>query len=149
MQVDPFTSVSAAHHIGENVRLQIHESHPEVAEVFIHIGRYLYNCTWWIVLHNSHEYTIFAVTMWRTDICFCFGKSNWIKKLSFCFAAYVVNGDIDELCIWILVMALVIKFKCEELILLLLCFILPSLSMSLIFWLCCKVLSEGLKSWQK
>ncbi|KAL2900354.1 Metal tolerance protein C1 [Bienertia sinuspersici] len=37
LQVDPFTSVSAAHHIGENVRHRIHESHPEVAEVFIHI----------------------------------------------------------------------------------------------------------------
>ncbi|XP_048503992.1 metal tolerance protein 2 isoform X2 [Beta vulgaris subsp. vulgaris] len=37
VKVDPFTSVSAAHHIGENVRHRIHESHPEVAEVFIHI----------------------------------------------------------------------------------------------------------------
>ncbi|KAJ8434421.1 hypothetical protein Cgig2_002623 [Carnegiea gigantea] len=37
IEVDPFTSVSAAHHIGENVRRRIHESHPEVAEVFIHI----------------------------------------------------------------------------------------------------------------
>ncbi|XVE73273.1 hypothetical protein DITRI_Ditri11bG0104100 [Diplodiscus trichospermus] len=35
--VDPFSSVSAAHVIGENVRLQIHKSHPEVTEVFIHI----------------------------------------------------------------------------------------------------------------
>ncbi|XP_021856139.1 metal tolerance protein 2 isoform X2 [Spinacia oleracea] len=38
IEVDPFTSVSAAHHIGENVRHRIHESHPEVVEVFIHIG---------------------------------------------------------------------------------------------------------------
>lgn len=37
IEVDPFTSVSAAHHIGENVRRRIHESHPQVAEVFIHI----------------------------------------------------------------------------------------------------------------
>lgn len=37
-QVDPFSSVSAAHEIGEHVRHQIHKSHPEVAEVFIHIG---------------------------------------------------------------------------------------------------------------
>lgn len=37
IEVDPFCSVSAAHDIGENVRHQIHESHPEVAEVFIHI----------------------------------------------------------------------------------------------------------------
>lgn len=37
IEVDPFTSISAAHHIGENVRRRIHESHPEVAEVFIHI----------------------------------------------------------------------------------------------------------------
>ncbi|XP_057548003.1 metal tolerance protein 2 [Amaranthus tricolor] len=37
IEVDPFASVSAAHHIGENVRHRIHESHPEVAEVFIHI----------------------------------------------------------------------------------------------------------------
>ncbi|XWS76518.1 hypothetical protein CRYUN_Cryun01aG0183300 [Craigia yunnanensis] len=35
--VDPFSSVSAAHGIGENVRHQIHKSHPEVTEVFIHI----------------------------------------------------------------------------------------------------------------
>ncbi|XVF80475.1 hypothetical protein PTKIN_Ptkin15bG0077200 [Pterospermum kingtungense] len=35
--VDPFSSVSAAHGIGESVRLQIHKSHPEVTEVFIHI----------------------------------------------------------------------------------------------------------------
>jgi divalent metal cation (Fe/Co/Zn/Cd) transporter len=38
LQVDPLCSVSAAHYIGENVRHQIHKSHPEVAEVFIHIG---------------------------------------------------------------------------------------------------------------
>lgn len=37
-QVDPFSSVSAAHGVGENVRHQIHKSHPEVSEVFIHIG---------------------------------------------------------------------------------------------------------------
>ncbi|GMH02638.1 hypothetical protein Nepgr_004477 [Nepenthes gracilis] len=37
IEVDPFTSVSAAHHVGEIVRSQIHETHPEVAEVFIHI----------------------------------------------------------------------------------------------------------------
>lgn len=35
--VDPFSSVSAAHGVGENVRRQIHKSHPEVSEVFIHI----------------------------------------------------------------------------------------------------------------
>ncbi|MBA0708885.1 hypothetical protein Golax_023967 [Gossypium laxum] len=35
--VDPFSSVSTAHGIGENVRNQIHKSHPEVTEVFIHI----------------------------------------------------------------------------------------------------------------
>lgn len=38
LQVDPFSSVSAAHDVGENVRHQIHKSHPTVAEVFIHIG---------------------------------------------------------------------------------------------------------------
>ena len=38
LQVDPFSSISAAHGIGENVRHQIHKSHPEVTEVFIHIG---------------------------------------------------------------------------------------------------------------
>lgn len=38
LQVDPFSSVSAAHAIGENVRDHIHKSHPEVSEVFIHIG---------------------------------------------------------------------------------------------------------------
>lgn len=38
LQVDPLCSVSAGHYIGENVRHHIHKSHPEVAEVFIHIG---------------------------------------------------------------------------------------------------------------
>ncbi|KAL5123787.1 Metal tolerance protein C1 [Glycine soja] len=38
IEVDPFSSVSAAHDIGENVRHQIHKSHPTVVEVFIHIG---------------------------------------------------------------------------------------------------------------
>ncbi|KAG6703867.1 hypothetical protein I3842_07G106200 [Carya illinoinensis] len=37
IEVDPLCSVSAAHYIGEKVRHQIHKSHPEVAEVFIHI----------------------------------------------------------------------------------------------------------------
>lgn len=37
VEVDPFSSVSAAHDIGENVRNQLQLSHPEVAEVFIHI----------------------------------------------------------------------------------------------------------------
>ncbi|CAL0316192.1 unnamed protein product [Lupinus luteus] len=37
IEVDPFSSVSAAHDIGENVRRHIHKSHPNVAEVFIHI----------------------------------------------------------------------------------------------------------------
>ncbi|XP_022770985.1 metal tolerance protein C1-like isoform X2 [Durio zibethinus] len=37
VKVNPFSSVSAAHGIGENIRHQIHESHPEVTEVFIHI----------------------------------------------------------------------------------------------------------------
>ena len=41
LQVDPFSSVSAAHYVGENVRHQIHKSHPEVSEVFIHIGTIL------------------------------------------------------------------------------------------------------------
>ncbi|XP_029126928.1 metal tolerance protein 2 isoform X3 [Cajanus cajan] len=38
IEVDPFSSVSAAHDIGENVRRQIHKSHPTVVEIFIHIG---------------------------------------------------------------------------------------------------------------
>lgn len=37
IEVDPFCSVSAAHDIGENVRHQIHKTHPEVSEAFIHI----------------------------------------------------------------------------------------------------------------
>ncbi|XP_057965905.1 metal tolerance protein 2 isoform X2 [Malania oleifera] len=37
IEVDPFSSVSAAHDVGENVRHHIHASHPDVAEVFIHI----------------------------------------------------------------------------------------------------------------
>ncbi|KAF7804827.1 metal tolerance protein 2 [Senna tora] len=38
IEVDPFSSVSAAHDIGENVRHHIHKSHPAVAEIFIHIA---------------------------------------------------------------------------------------------------------------
>ena len=38
LQVNPFSSVSAAHGIGENVCHQIHKSHHEVTEIFIHIG---------------------------------------------------------------------------------------------------------------
>ncbi|KEH43238.1 metal tolerance-like protein [Medicago truncatula] len=37
IEVDPFSSVSSAHDIGENVRRQIHKSHPTVTEMFIHI----------------------------------------------------------------------------------------------------------------
>ncbi|XP_027151433.1 metal tolerance protein 2 [Coffea eugenioides] len=37
VEVDPFSSVSAAHDVGENVRRKIQQSHPEIAEVFIHI----------------------------------------------------------------------------------------------------------------
>jgi len=36
--VDPFSSVSVAHEVGEYVRRQINLNHPEVSEVFIHIG---------------------------------------------------------------------------------------------------------------
>lgn len=44
IEVDPFSSVSAAHDIGENVRQQIHKLHNEVAEVFIHIDPELSQC---------------------------------------------------------------------------------------------------------
>ncbi|XXG54158.1 hypothetical protein AAC387_Pa03g2108 [Persea americana] len=44
IEVDPFSSVSAAHDIGENVRQQIHKLHDEVAEVFIHIDPELSQC---------------------------------------------------------------------------------------------------------
>ncbi|OAY49561.1 metal tolerance protein C1 isoform X1 [Manihot esculenta] len=37
IEVDPLSSVSAAHGIGEKVRQEIHKSYPEIAEVFIHI----------------------------------------------------------------------------------------------------------------
>lgn len=42
LQVDPFSSVSAAHDIGENVRHEIQQSHPEIAEVFVHIGKHFF-----------------------------------------------------------------------------------------------------------
>lgn len=35
--VDPFSSVSVAHEVGEYVRGQINKNHPQVSEVFIHI----------------------------------------------------------------------------------------------------------------
>ncbi|CAH9079194.1 unnamed protein product [Cuscuta europaea] len=38
VEVDPFCSVSAAHEIGELVRHEIQRSHPQVVEVFLHIG---------------------------------------------------------------------------------------------------------------
>ncbi|KAM3356114.1 metal tolerance protein 2 [Capsicum galapagoense] len=37
VEVDPFSSVSAAHEIGENVSREIQRLHPEIAEVFVHI----------------------------------------------------------------------------------------------------------------
>ncbi|KAK4418164.1 Metal tolerance protein C1 [Sesamum alatum] len=37
VEVDPFSSVSAAHDVGENVRQRLQQSHPEITEVFIHI----------------------------------------------------------------------------------------------------------------
>ncbi|KAK4273185.1 hypothetical protein QN277_021633 [Acacia crassicarpa] len=46
IEVDPFSSVSAAHDIGENVRHHIHKSHPSVAEMFIHIDPADQQDTW-------------------------------------------------------------------------------------------------------
>ncbi|KAL2535314.1 Metal tolerance protein C1 [Forsythia ovata] len=37
IEVDPFSSVSAAHDVEHNVRRQLQQSHPEISEVFIHI----------------------------------------------------------------------------------------------------------------
>ncbi|XP_051142171.1 metal tolerance protein 2-like [Andrographis paniculata] len=37
IEVDPFSSVSAAHDVGEHVRYQLQQFHPEVAEVFLRI----------------------------------------------------------------------------------------------------------------
>ncbi|KAJ8543309.1 hypothetical protein K7X08_005832 [Anisodus acutangulus] len=37
VKVDPFSSVSAAHDVGENVSREIQRLHPEIAEVFVHI----------------------------------------------------------------------------------------------------------------
>lgn len=42
MQVDPFSSVSAAHEVGEFVRHELQRSHPEVVEVFVHIGKFYF-----------------------------------------------------------------------------------------------------------
>lgn len=56
LQVDPFTSVSAAHSVGEHVRSQIHKSHPEVSEVFIHIGmHYSFSCIHIFAYRNYFE----------------------------------------------------------------------------------------------
>ncbi|KAI9080419.1 hypothetical protein K1719_037813 [Acacia pycnantha] len=46
IEVDPFSSVSAAHDVGENVRHHIHKSHPSVAEMFIHIDPADQQDTW-------------------------------------------------------------------------------------------------------
>lgn len=45
IEVDPFSSVSAAHEIGEHVQHQIQKSHTEVTEVFIHIDPALSQCS--------------------------------------------------------------------------------------------------------
>ncbi|OAY71121.1 Metal tolerance protein C1 [Ananas comosus] len=45
IEVDPFLSVSAAHDIGESVRRQIHKSHSQVTEVFIHIDPSYSECS--------------------------------------------------------------------------------------------------------
>ncbi|KAG9157231.1 hypothetical protein Leryth_004896 [Lithospermum erythrorhizon] len=37
IEVDPFSSVSAAHNVGENVRCQLQKNHRQITEVFIHI----------------------------------------------------------------------------------------------------------------
>jgi divalent metal cation (Fe/Co/Zn/Cd) transporter len=60
LQVDPFLSVSAAHEIGENVRQEIHNSHPGIAEVFIHIGMILDSII-------CHEWLSERVTQWMTS----------------------------------------------------------------------------------
>ncbi|KDP28108.1 hypothetical protein JCGZ_13879 [Jatropha curcas] len=58
IEVDPFSSVSAAHGIGEKVRQEIHKCHPGIAEVFIHIDpAFLGFSPCEIDLHNNVEET--------------------------------------------------------------------------------------------
>lgn len=61
LQVDPFSSVSAAHGVGENVRHQIHKSHPEVSEVFIHIGVFpgLWSHIIFVIVLDNLEWSYF------------------------------------------------------------------------------------------
>lgn len=92
LQVDPFSSVSAAHDIGENVRHQIHKSHPTVAETFIHIG--LFHSSIYF-LHWSRPNLIYLVSQFfLTDIIinriyflvFCSAHFSFSYKLPFLYA---------------------------------------------------------------
>ncbi|EOA29470.1 hypothetical protein CARUB_v100251001mg, partial [Capsella rubella] len=51
--VDPFSSVSVAHEVGEYVRGQINMNHPEVSEVFIHIDPAFLQFSCSMVDHDS------------------------------------------------------------------------------------------------
>ncbi|CAA7044207.1 unnamed protein product [Microthlaspi erraticum] len=51
--VDPFSSVSVAHEVGEYVRGQINKNHPEVSEVFIHIDPAFLQFSCSMVDHDS------------------------------------------------------------------------------------------------
>uniref|UniRef100_A0A1J3E798 Metal tolerance protein C1 n=1 Tax=Noccaea caerulescens TaxID=107243 RepID=A0A1J3E798_NOCCA len=51
--VDPFSSVSVAHEVGEYVRRQINKNHPQVSEVFIHIDPAFLQFSCSMVDHDS------------------------------------------------------------------------------------------------
>lgn len=59
LQVNPFLSVSAAHGLGEAVRYQIHKSHPQVTEVFIHIG--ILSFIWFYI--DGYIYMYMCITL--------------------------------------------------------------------------------------
>ncbi|KZV54355.1 hypothetical protein F511_03610 [Dorcoceras hygrometricum] len=72
IEVDPFSSVSAAHDIGENVRRQIQQSHREVSEVFIHIEPSTSNISPDIINNQRNfknpEHQSGTVTLEQTDV---------------------------------------------------------------------------------
>ncbi|KAK6164746.1 hypothetical protein DH2020_001610 [Rehmannia glutinosa] len=88
VEVDPFSSVSAAHDVGENVRRQLQQSHPEVAEVFIHIEPATSHISGSVVNHQgnckSSDHHNNTVLLEQTDVEDTVSKilsSNFSEKM--------------------------------------------------------------------
>ncbi|KAG8389453.1 hypothetical protein BUALT_Bualt02G0231000 [Buddleja alternifolia] len=89
VEVDPFSSVSAAHDVGEKVRNQLQEDHPEVAEVFIHIEPAMSHISPSVINHQgnskSSDHRCTNVKLEQTDVEDNVSKilsSNFSEKLA-------------------------------------------------------------------